>query len=202
LDGRYIRTLTEAIDELTFLINNASIREKELHQFFVKHPEFLYRNEFYRHWYEPRLQIPNEISNDFLDKALEPDFVLGGKGPDDPLCLVEIKLPDVALLVNDARQLSAKVIGGLAQLRKYKRYFADGSSASERKKILGTGYSFPRCMLLIGRLPSGNRALRSLERIREDELPGVHLLTYDEVLNFQRSRLAELLKHSGRSDAT
>jgi hypothetical protein len=194
LDGHVVRNLRDALDEFEELVNRASPVEREIHNFFLRHPEFLYRSEFTRLWHEPRLTIPAELSTDFIEATVQPDFVLARDEPDDPLCLVEVKLPDVPLLLSDARQLSAKVTAGIAQLRKYKRYFADGSTMEERRRVLGTNFAHPRCLLLIGRLPTARTRRNALERIRQDELPGVHVLTYDEVIDFQRRRIQSLTR--------
>jgi Domain of unknown function (DUF4263) len=193
LDGHLVRDLRNAIDEFEELVNRRDLAEMEIHDFFLRHPEFLYRNEFNKIWHEPRLQIPKELSMDFIDNTVRPDFILGRDGPDDPLCLVEVKLPDVPLLVSNARQMSAKVTAGISQLRRYKRYFADASTVEERRRVLGSNLAYPRCLLLIGRLPKGRSAKTALERVREDELPGIHLLTYDEVIEFQRQRIKSLV---------
>ena len=111
-----------SVAELEHLLNVPATREGDLHRFFERHPEFLYRGNYISHWSEPVLESD--------EASLRPDFVLKPKTlSEDPYEweVLDLKRQDVVLATAHRHHpdLSAAVYHGCAQLRNYKRYFED-----------------------------------------------------------------------------
>lgn len=180
-------------DELRFLIENyESIARNEgikpetvFQRFFEKHPHLVRRDLFDQHWAKPTLRIPENPRRFF-----QPDFVLrphiaanvGTKWE-----VLDLKLPDDPLLTSGSFHpaFSQKLTKAVQQLRNYRNYF---SRADTRENLVAQfGYQplHPRISVLIGR----RDRTEGLEQAQGSAALDVNIITYDEIVEFEESRL-------------
>jgi len=167
--------LPEAV-ELEELVNDPSVAESDLQEYFEKHPHLLAGISYDR-------IIPHPILARDREGPLIPDFMLeptGGGFAD----VLDLKLPRERLVVGrkDRLRLSAHVAEALAQVREYRAYFEN----PERRQAVQDRYGLqayrPTVAVLIGRDPGAGREKFELKRLW-DELPShAKLMTYDDLL--------------------
>jgi len=177
-----------AIEEFEHLLNARGTSESEIQHFFQRHPEFLLGEEYDSYWAEPRLVSP------VTGSSLRPDFVL------QPLALrsnawrwnvVDLKRHDVNLLTSRRFHvdLSMHVYRAATQLRDYAEFFDDPRNAKMLESRFGGVVPKPKLTMVIGRLPERDRAAFASLQSR---VSGVHIRTYDEILEFRRARQEQL----------
>lgn len=184
------------LHELEFLLENhmalarhQHTKSEELFQrFFEQYPHMLYRDAFVSHWARPRLLVPT------TGRYLVPDFVLrpiSGDWLGSNWEVMELKRPDVSLLERTTfhRTLSRALLKAIGQLRDYRDYFNRDDTREELRGKFGFAPRNPRLAVLIGRrvqpedaqtLAGGQGVMATLD---------VSLVTYDDLLDFDRRRL-------------
>ena len=181
-----------ALDEFEQILNASGTTERDLQGFFERHPEFLLGDEYDSYWAEPQLLSPA------TGQRYRPDFLL------QPLALrsspwrwnvIDLKRHDVDLLIGRKFHvdLSRHVYRAAAQLRDYAEFFDDPRNADMLRMHFGGVVPTPRLTMVIGRLPEADRSI--FNRVR-GRVSGVHIRTYDEILEFRRAKL-DRLQHLG-----
>jgi hypothetical protein len=153
-------------------------------EFFEKHPQMIYRSEFARHFAKPALSDPQS------GRLIQPDFVLQPHVAPSlaPWEILDLKLPKVPLVSNRRfhPKFSENVNHAIQQLRDYRREFERPDMKDQLFQRFGAYPVNPRTAVLIGRRRDDD--MEALERLQRDTLD-VRLLTYDDVLDFELSRL-------------
>lgn len=172
-----------SVAELEQLINAPTSKERDLQEFFARHPEFLYRSNYSSHWAEPVLRSEKT--------TLRPDFVLKPRVlPQDPgqWEILDLKRSDVVLTTAHPRHpdLTAAVHHGCAQLRNYATFFADHRNHEQLRRQFGGIVPQPKLALVIGRFAAND--VDKLGKLRK-MVPDVQILTYDEILAFRRTEV-------------
>jgi len=165
------------------LLNNSQAGERELHNFFEEHPDLLA---------EIMMGVPISHKPYFATNKQTPDFSVAPILPRDSgewVKLLELKGPDANVLRNKRhlhRDLAPAVSQALAQVRDYDESIHDPLNLMAVEKALGYIPEFSERAVLIGRNPPSEDD--KLWDKRRAEQPGVRIITYDEVLQEQRTR--------------
>jgi hypothetical protein len=167
--------------ELEKLINEVTVRERDLQEFFERHPHLLAGASYDK-------VVAHPILARDQDGPLIPDFMLepAGGGFAD---IMDLKLPRVRLVAgrSDRLRLTAHVAEAIAQVREYRAYFEDSAQRQAVQDRYGLQAYRPTAAVLIGRDPGPGPDKFELKRLL-DELPGhVKLITYDDLLRQVRN---------------
>lgn len=178
-----------AIEEFEYLINKPGIGEVELHKFFLRHPEFLYRSEYDSYWSETHLTSPQDGAR------IRPDLILQPSGTGRlpwHWNILELKRADAPVLPSRRfhAKFSAEVVQGIEQLRDYQEFFRNPANASLLRKRFGGIVPDPNLTLLIGRRPSDMDRFGVLLRRQLS----VRIVTYDDVLEWRRADVDRLTR--------
>lgn len=180
--------------ELQYLLNHLtemSARQKKkpellLHDFFLSHPEMMYRGLYARHWHETLLRHP-----DPMRRGIQPDFILG---PDVPSAnglgyeVLELKRSDHAAVISG--RLTERLMRALEQVERYQDYFDRVDTGGEQKRLLGTVIRKPRKALLMGRKLSLDDRRVLQDKQSRSELGGVEIIDYDTLFEIGYRRRA------------
>ncbi|HVE89387.1 MAG TPA: Shedu anti-phage system protein SduA domain-containing protein [Burkholderiaceae bacterium] len=168
------------VELLEALLNREDASENEYQRFFEEHPHFL-----------SILSTPmaHVQLREATGRLLIPDFVLkpiAAAQRDSRWEVLELKRPQVALVVGRGarRRLSHDVQCAIRQLRDYGDYFADPRNGEAIEQALGHRLRRPKLGVLIGRLVTAD--VNALED-EQSRLPDIRIITYDEILEQQRS---------------
>jgi hypothetical protein len=163
------------IKELEHLINSKDVRESDFQSFFEQHAEFLTAHQY-------SAAHPHLVLSRDGEGPLIPDFLLEPFDQNDLADLLELKLPNVPIVVGtkDRRRLSAKVAEASAQLRTYRDYFEDRRNIASFQERSGLTVFRPHMFVLIGRRPALDPV--AMRRIEGD----VTLWTYDDIIDRAR----------------
>src|SRR5581483_3451801 len=167
---------------LEHLLNN-NAGERELHHFFEEHPDLLA---------ETMMGIPISHQPYFTTNKQTPDFSVASILPRDVgevVKLLELKGPEAPVLANSRylhRGLAPALVQALAQINDYHESIHDPLNLSTVEKALGYLPEFSERAVLIGRTPEPPDA--SLWEKRKSEQASIRIITYDEILQEQRSR--------------
>jgi hypothetical protein len=170
------------VEAFEFLINRPRLREQQLQIFFERHPHFLSVTQTLL----PQVRLSTQDG-----RTLIPDIVLkpiATPQRDSRWKLLELKLPQARLLTGKGTRarLSCQVMTAIRQLREYYEYVSNPVHEHEVVSVLGHPLKSPRLGILIGRL--ANTDVGALER-EQRFLSDVKIVTYDEILEQQRSML-------------
>ncbi|WP_399089563.1 Shedu anti-phage system protein SduA domain-containing protein [Streptomyces sp. BBFR2] len=174
-------SLTALTRELEDLINDPRVREANLQRFFEQNPDFLLNDAYVRAI--PQLVLP--LSG---GRSLRPDFALTPSNPADLCDLLDLKLPQHQLLAGiDSRiHLSAKVMDAVGQMRTYRNYFNDERRREAVHATYGLHFFRPRVIVVIGQ----RKVVDPIQlREAESDVPGLTLITYDDILERARRRV-------------
>jgi Domain of unknown function (DUF4263) len=166
------------------LLNDSKAGERELHHFFEEHPDLLA---------EAMMGVPVSHKPYFITNRQMPDFAIAPILPRESgegVKLLELKGPEANVLRNAKylhRDLAPALSQALAQVRDYDESLHDPLNLKAVEKALGYVPEFSERAVLIGRNPSAEDA--QLWNKRRDEQPTIQIITYDEVLQEQRTRL-------------
>lgn len=165
------------------LINHPDVRELDLQQFFEEHPHFLVATRLMQ-------ALPHVSLVDQKGKLLIPDFVLKpivAAQRDSNWEILDLKHPQAKLLAGPSNHIrfSQDVMKAINQVKDYKDYFEDPRNAGAVTEVLGHPLRHPRLGVLIGRMPE-HGDVEALEQAQARE-PEVRIVTYDEVLETQKS---------------
>jgi hypothetical protein len=170
------------IEQFEHLINRKDVEERELQVFFEQNPHFLSalaKPLAHVHFRDP------------AGRLLVPDFVLKpivATQRDSRWEVLDLKRPQASLLVGAGarKRVSHEVAAAIRQLRDYGDYFADPRNAIHIEQKLGHRLRRPKLGVLIGRLRGVDVEALESEQSRTND---VRIITYDEILQTQRSFL-------------
>lgn len=169
----------EAVEELEFLVNDARTQERDLQDFFERHPDLILSDEYRR--LHPRITLDAE------EGELIPDFVLEPVEQGGLCDLLELKLPSARAFVlkTNRYRFSAAVLEAAAQLRTYSEYFDDPRNREKVRERYGLTAYRPRMFVILGRRGEVDPlAIRAME----GDLPGLRLNTYDQIIERAKAR--------------
>ena len=164
------------------LINDPSVREDDLQDFFESNPNFLLGSEYQALY--PQIRLLRDG-----DDPLIPDFFLQPASLYNWADILDLKLPTEKLVVGtkNRRRLSSAVQQGIAQLREYSRYFDNSDNRDKVFNTLKINCYSPKMILVIGRhTPEMDHF-----NIRRELSTYAHIdiKTYDELLEHAKRRL-------------
>jgi hypothetical protein len=172
------------------LLNDPEAGEREFHRFFEQHPDLLA---------EVMMGVPISHRPYFTSNKQTPDFAISPILPRDSgewVKLLELKGPEASLLASKRhlhRGLASALTQALAQVSDYEESLRDPLNLKDTEKAFGYIPTSVQRAVLIGRTPPHEDA--NLWEKRKAEQPSVRVITYDEVLQEHRHRLA---RHKGR----
>lgn len=170
-----------AVSEFETLINSPKTNERDLQRFFNQHPEFLDRNHD-SYWSEPFLKSMSDRT------IIRPDFLFQARGQRElpwTWKIVDLKQPRARMFSSRKFHptFSSEVYRLKTQLEDYGRFFDDPRNADMLRARFGGVLPRPQLAGLIGRIPAGD--FERFTALREN-LAGVKITTYDEVLDSRR----------------
>ncbi|SKB40779.1 Shedu anti-phage system protein SduA domain-containing protein [Daejeonella lutea] len=185
--GNNTRQIERAIDKFIGMLNRSDYRKKKAeellyHRFFEDNPAFLERDRYSRTWHEAKLKLEDR-------KHYDPDFMMKPNfNYQTDLSLVEVKLPNEGFvqISNFHKTFLAKVFKHLSQVNDYKEYLEESSN----NPCINSKFGFvPRKVdynILIGRQPDKDENEHFIQKnIRKFNQHHIHLMTYDELLEYQ-----------------
>jgi hypothetical protein len=167
------------------LLNDPKAGERELHHFFEEHPNLLA---------EAMIGVPISHQPDFTGNKQTPDFSISPVlplGSNDAVKLLELKGPEASVLASKRhlhRGLAPAVTQALAQVSDYAESLLDPLNLKAIEEALGYVPKSSQRAVLIGRTPPPEDA--NLWEKSKAEQPSVRIITYDEVPQEHRERLA------------
>lgn len=176
--------LKTQIEEFEYLINDPASSEAIIHRFFEKNPHFIL-NEQYKQAHS-KIVLQRDEEGDLI-----PDFILEPLDRDALCDILEIKNPGakVFVLKKNRPRFSAAVFEAAAQLRKYTRYFEESYHRERIKELYGLKAFRPRMFLILGRTADVDPIVR---REIEEDIPGITLQTYDDVLKRMKRKIRRI----------
>ncbi|MCG6497361.1 DUF4263 domain-containing protein [Kitasatospora sp. A2-31] len=162
-------------------MNSPQVAERDLQKFFEQNPEFICGDTYE----EAR---PHIVLKRDGEGPLIPDFALKPINTSALCDLLEIKLPKARLLTvqKNRVRISSAIMEACAQLREYQSYFNSLDNRRSVERAYGLQFFRPRMMVLIGK--RSDYAPTSL-RDAELDVPGLSIITYDDILERGRARL-------------
>lgn len=205
LDNNFF-DIESSIEELDVLVNQymslpkeklkRNTWENQLQDFFKRNPKFLIHNNYSQFWSQPKINIPNTsrfYKPDFIVKpAVSPELSKNWE-------IIDLKLPlqDFLQQGNFHKTFTSKFFKCLRQIKDYKEYFMDERNAEEIKKSLDNFHpKYPKLSLIIGRR---NLLFEKQDLVHKNmndfNCSDVYLLTYDEILEYQKRELERLMNN-------
>jgi len=156
--------------------------EKRFHKIFNEYPFFIKRDNYSKHWYEPRLYY--EENNYF-----EPDYtLLPNFNQRTELSILEVKLPNEGFIKKTKfhpKPYSA-MLDHIFQVNDYKEYLESEEYQDMIKKAFGFVPAKLEYNILMGRIDDKNDSLKVLnKRLKEMNATDINFVTYDELLDYQ-----------------
>jgi hypothetical protein len=167
------------------MLNDPKAGEREVHRFFEEHPLFLA---------EAMMGVPISHQPHFPSNRQTPDYSIAPilpRGSGEWVKLLELKGPEADVLASKRylhRGLAFDLTQALAQVRDYEESLRDPLNLKGVERALGYIPSFTHRAVLIGRTPS--REDSYLWEKRKSEQLAVRIITYDDMLQDHRIRLA------------
>lgn len=190
--GRETIAFQDAIEEFEEILNRPSAAEKELQDFFERHPDFILRDEH-------KAAVPHVVlEREAPSGPLIPDFVLEPLQPDGLADLLELKKPNAKLFVLKSNRIrySAALLEACAQLREYSEFF----ESKQNRKLIHEKFGLlayrPRLFVVIGRRGTVDPIIS--RRVAADIALPVVIDTYDDILARVNHRLQKM-RHGGYS---
>jgi hypothetical protein len=174
----------DEIEELEELIRHPKATEQEFQKFFERHPHFFRRWDI-RQVY-PQVYLASEDPG-----TLIPDFIL--TNPDvQRAAVLELKLPRPKLVTRqkNRERFAACVMAARTQLLAYRDWFERKGNRDRLKKVVGMEVFRPQLAVVIGSSAWFEPGI-DRQKLRSEH-PDVEVVTYDDLLDYARSRLLEL----------
>ncbi len=162
-------------------LNNKK-EEKKFHKIFNKYPFLLKRDNYSKHWYEPRLYY-NESEYYEPDYSLQPNF-----NQRTDLSVLEVKLPNEAFLKSKTFHQSPynRILEHIFQVSDYKDYLESDEYQSEIEKVFGFVPNNIEYNILVGRLDDKTEGFKLFnKRMKQINSTYINFITYDELLHYQ-----------------
>jgi hypothetical protein len=181
--GSQIRIFKSAIEELEHLINSPGTHERDFHNFFIQHPDFIKGDEY--------ASFRSKVVLETGGNEFEADFMLEPINQKQLWDILELKLPRAKILVSEERYpiFSQPVQKAIAQLREYRNFFNSEENREKVFKNTGIRAFKPKLILLMGK----RELLNPFDiRRQESENPDVSLITYDDLVFRAKNKLNRL----------
>lgn len=171
------------LTEFEYLINRPSTSEPEIQRFLEANPEIIRSLGYSR-------CIPHVVLSEAGKGDLIPDFILqrpGGSGFD----ILDLKLPDARMAATSPFvRISHEITKAVAQLRAYANFFKTPINKDRFVRKHNIEYLEPKLIVAIGRR---SQFLNNEMRLEiEGQAQGVRLLTYDELIDYAKTRTVKL----------
>ena len=163
-------------------LNNKKDEEKRFHKLFNKYPFFLKRDNYSKHWYQPRLHYEKE-------KWYEPDYTLQPNfNQQTDLSILEVKLPNERFIKKTKFHPSpySSIMEHIFQVNDYKDYIESDKFNETIKKVFGFVPDSIEYNILIGRIDDKRESFKIMNK-RMTQMNSMHInfITYDELLDYQ-----------------
>jgi hypothetical protein len=156
--------------------------EKLYHNFFNRNENFLLRDTYSKHWYEPRLH-KNSKKFEEPDYTLKPNFSF-----ETDLSLLEVKLPNETFLrkTNFHPPIKSSLMKHIFQVNDYKEYLESDDFLNQINNIFGFIPKNINYNILIGRGKDKEENQHQIEkRMRQLGQSKLNLMTFDDILEYQ-----------------
>lgn len=160
---------------------NKKREEKRIHKLFNKYPFLLKRDNYNKHWYQPKLHY-NKTEYYEPDYSLRPNF-----NHRTDLSILEVKLPNERFLKKSKFHPKpyAHVFDHIMQVNDYKDYLESDEFHSYIKKTFGFLPNTIEYNLLMGRLDDKTEGLSIFNKRMKQMNVQINFITYDELLDYQ-----------------
>lgn len=169
--------------EFESLINRPKIREQEIQNFLELYPEILQSLGYSR-------CVPHVMLSESGKREMIPDFILhrpGGNGFD----ILDLKLPTARIAVSKPYyRISHEISKAVGQLKAYSDYFKNSVNRERFIRAHQIEYFEPKLIVAIGR--QSQYLSNEMRSGIEDQVPGMRILTYDELVSYARTRTIQL----------
>lgn len=168
------KALKEAVAELEFLVNVPTIKERDLQDFFERHPNMILDDEYRK--------AHAHIMLTRHDGILIPDFLLEPIDQGGLCDILDLKLPTSKIYIRKKNRIrfSSAVQESCAQVREYASFFDEESNRNLIREKYGLLAYKPKMIVVIGR--RDNIDPIEVKKMRLD-LPNFDLRTYDDILD-------------------
>jgi hypothetical protein len=181
------KQIEQAIDEYIKELKRATRLnkkkgEKKFHKLFNKYPFLIRRDNYDKHWYQPKLYYEEK-------KYYEPDFTLQPNFKQNvDLSLLEVKLPNEGFIKKKDFHPNPynRIIEHIFQVNDYKEYLESEEYLKEIKKVFGYIPESIEYNILVGRLDDKTSSLKIFNK-RMKQMGALHInfITYDELYGYQ-----------------
>jgi len=161
---------------------NKKQEEKRFHKLFDKYPFLIRRDNYDKHWHQPKL-FYNETEYYEPDYGLQPNF-----NQKTDLSILEVKLPNEAFIKKKSFHPNPynKIIEHIFQVNDYKDYLESDEYHTAIKKAFGFVPDSIEYNMLIGRSDDKISSLTIFnKRMRQINALHINFITYDELLDYQ-----------------
>lgn len=181
-DHQIERAIDEYIKEYKSLSLLKKRKEKNIHKIFNKNPFLIKRDNYSKHWYEPKFHLDKS-------KYFEPDYVMEPNfNHRTDLSLLEIKLPSERFIKRKTFHPSPynSLMEHIFQVNDYKDYIESAQYQDQLRKIFGFLPGRVEYNILMGRSEEKekNQNLFS-NRMRQINSLHINFITYDELCEYQ-----------------
>ena len=169
--------------------------ESQLQVFFMRNPQFILNDSYSKFWSEPRLYYPKST------KFIKPDFVTKpiispelGKN----WHVFDLKLPIQEFLQQTEfhKSFTSKFQKCLTQITDYKEYFKSDKNKENIERKFNFHPKHPKMTLIVGRRSYLlEQQDKIFERLSQMNYADINLLTYDEIVDYQKKELERLLEN-------
>lgn len=180
----------QILEEFEDLINDPTVPESRLQQFFENYPRFLMASEYKD--LKAHIVLSRKDNTDLI-----PDFFLQSI-TDELWDIIEIKKPTDIVLVGPTNRprFSANVMKACSQLREYRAYFDDTQHRRMIEKKFKVKIYKPNIALIIGR----RSEFSAIDfRSAESDLHDLRVIAYDDILQkalaFTKDKTKLVRKH-------
>ncbi len=173
---KYIKELKKASR-----LNNKK-DEKAFHRLFNKYPFLIKRDNYDKHWYQPKLYY-NRRKYWEPDYSLKPNF-----NQKTDLSILEVKLPNEGFIKKKSFHPSPynNIVDHIFQVNDYKDYLESDEYYSAIKRAFGFVPDSVEYNILIGRLDDKTSGFRVFnKRMKQINASHINFITYDELLQYQ-----------------
>lgn len=179
-------TTVSLLSEFEEIINSSFVKEEKIQKFLESHPEIIESLGYTSCKPHVILREPNQ-------RDLIPDFILQRPG-NNGFDILDLKLPTAKITVsNPYLRVSHEIIKALAQLRAYRNYFNSSQNISNFYHTHGLEPFYPELIVVIGRCSEFISFQDKIEINKQAN--GLRIITYDELIDYGKSRALQLPKN-------
>lgn len=173
---------SEILKEFEDLINDPSVKEKDLQYFLEQYPKILTP-------VEGASIIPQPVLHFSNTELWRPDFVVSPTDEDDFKKIIELKLPKEGIYKktkNHHKKFTASFMDAIFQLKDYGRAFEREETRLKFEKKYGITMFKPDLEIIIGRKWNYDKRENMMMFQREE---GIKVLSWDNLLELAKNKL-------------